>query len=84
MKNSKKLMTLINKIYTASRQSKYDVILILHKLKMFNNIVRQNSSKIFITSLSKEIVDELSWSLTTYNPDIYKKLLDLFIIFGDV
>ena len=58
MKNSKKLMTMINKIYTASRQSKYNVILILHKLKMFNGLVRQNSTKIFITSLSKEIMDE--------------------------
>lgn len=58
MKNSRKLMTMINKIYTASRQSKYNVILILHKLKMFNGLVRQNSTKIFITSMSKEIIDE--------------------------
>ncbi len=58
MKNSKKLLTFINKIFTASRQSKYDVILILHKLKMFNNMARQNATKIFITSLSKDIEDE--------------------------
>jgi len=30
-----------------------------------------------------EIVDELSWTLTTYKPEIYEKLLDLFSIFGD-
>ena len=68
IKNSKKLMIFVNKIFTASRQSKYNVILILHKLKMFNGMVRQNATKIFITSLSKEIIDEFDLEETPQVP----------------
>jgi GTPase SAR1 family protein len=78
IKNSQKLMTLINKIYTASRQSKYNVILILHKLKMFNNMVRQNSTKIFITSITKEILDEFD-ELKNVPINTLKKNLPLMI-----
>jgi hypothetical protein len=46
------------KIFTTSRQMNYDIILILHKFKMMNTILRTNASKIFITKIEKDMLDE--------------------------
>jgi hypothetical protein len=46
------------KIFTTSRQMGYDIILILHKFKMMNPILRMNASKIFITKIEKDMISE--------------------------
>lgn len=46
------------KIFTTSRQMGYDIILILHKFKMMNTILRTNASKIFITKIEKDMISE--------------------------
>jgi hypothetical protein len=46
------------KIFTTSRQLNYDVILILHKFKLMNPILRMNASKIFITKIEKDMINE--------------------------
>jgi hypothetical protein len=57
---SKKFTQFLNKIFTASRQNGYDVILILHKLKFMNPLLRQNSTRILFTSKNKEVSNFLS------------------------
>jgi len=68
------LIKFLNKAYTTSRQKKFDIITILHKLKLNNKMIRENCTKIFITGLNKEIIDEFGEHII--NPNILPIILD--------
>jgi hypothetical protein len=57
-KHQSKLNDFLNKAFTTSRHAGYDIIVILHKLKLNNVMVRQNASKIIITGISNDILNE--------------------------
>ena len=48
----------LTKIFTTSRQMGFDIILILHKFKLMNSLIRMNSSKIFITKIERDMYDD--------------------------
>lgn len=68
------LIKFLNKAYTTSRQKKFDIITILHKLKLNNKMIRENCTKIFITGLNKEIIEEFGENII--NPNILPIILD--------
>ena len=67
MKSSQKFEVFLNKIFTTSRQKEYDIILILHKFKMFNKVIRNNATKLFFTSTDQELIDEFDDIICNYN-----------------
>jgi len=67
MKESSKLQSFLNKMYTTSRQSGYDIISILHSIKLGNTIMRKNCTKIFITSNQPEFIDEFKNTIKDTN-----------------
>ncbi len=52
------LIKFLNKAYTASRHKGFDIITILHKYKLNNRMIRDNCTKIFITGINNEIINE--------------------------
>lgn len=61
------LIKFLNKAYTCSRQRGFDIITILHKLKLNNKMLRDNATKIIITGLNKEIEDEFKENIVNSN-----------------
>lgn len=61
------LIKFLNKAYTCSRQRGFDIITILHKLKLNNKMLRDNATKIIITGLNKEIEDEFKEHIVNKN-----------------
>lgn len=60
MKESVRMASFLNKMATTSRQAGYDLIVILHSLKLGNVMLRNNCSKIFITSPDKQYITEFA------------------------
>ena len=48
----------LNQSFTTSRQQEYDIIAILHKVKLGNTLMRKNATKLFFTSYNDEIAKE--------------------------
>jgi energy-coupling factor transporter ATP-binding protein EcfA2 len=59
------LIKFLNQCYTTSRQKGFDCITILHKLKMGINLMKQNCTKLFITGINNEILDEFKEIINT-------------------
>ena len=57
MKSSSKLNEFLNKVFTTSRHIGFDVILIVHKFKLSNPMIRNNATKIILAGLDKELLD---------------------------
>lgn len=68
------LIKFLNKAYTCSRQRGFDIITILHKLKLNNKMLRDNCTKIIITGINKEILDEFGEYII--NPTALPIILD--------
>lgn len=85
MKNNIKFEIFLNKIFTTSRQKNYDIILILHKFKLFNKVIRNNATKMFFNSIDKELKEEFDDIILNYNlfpiviDNINKKQVELII-----
>lgn len=73
--NDSKLKFLLNKAYTSSRQCNYDIICILHKLKLNNKMMLQNATKIAITKL--DIDEEEYFKDIIVKKNVYPIFLDM-------
>ena len=74
MKSSSKLNEFLNKVFTTSRHSQYNVILIVHKFKLSNPMIRNNATKIILSGLDKELLDLFGDKIV--NKDIKPIVLD--------
>jgi len=58
IKGNNKITEFLNKAFTTSRHNGFNIIVILHKLKLNNVMMRNNATKIILTSLDNEYLKE--------------------------